>query len=127
MGQAVEKTTIVTAELIEAFALATGDLNPVHLDEAYAARSFFRRRVAHGLLPASLAAALLGTELPGPGTIYLSQSLEFQNPVFPGDAITARVEVCEKVDESRKLKMRTTAVKQDGRPVLDGWAWVLAR
>jgi 3-hydroxybutyryl-CoA dehydratase len=127
VGQKVERITTITDQLIEGFAAVTGDDNPVHLDEKYASKSFFRKRVAHGFLTASLAIALLGTELPGPGSIFLTQELEFKNPVFPGDTLTVAVEVLEKDDSVKKVLLRTFAKNQNGRLVLDGRAWILVR
>jgi 3-hydroxybutyryl-CoA dehydratase len=127
IGQSAERTTAITSDLIAGFADLTGDDNPVHLDDGYAAGTFFGRRVAHGMISASLLAALMGAELPGYGTIYLSQSLEFKAPVYPGDVVTARVSVLEKVAASRKVRLSTTASKADGQVVIDGTAWVMLR
>jgi 3-hydroxybutyryl-CoA dehydratase len=126
IGQFAERTTTITSELIAGFASLTDDVNPVHLDDAYAAGTFFGRRVAHGMISASLLAALLGSELPGPGTIYLSQNLEFKNPVYPGDVVTVRVEVEEKQAPAKKIRLRTTA-RVGSKLVIDGTAWVLLR
>jgi 3-hydroxybutyryl-CoA dehydratase len=118
---------IADPETVNQYARLTGDLNPVHMDEDYAARSFFKKRVVHGLLAAGLIGAVLGTRLPGPGTIYLRQELDFQSPVFLGDTITARVQVLEKFDRQEKIKLRTWVENQDGRLVLDGSALILFR
>jgi acyl dehydratase len=126
-GDSASRTTLVDEGMVSSWAALTGDDNPVHLDDAYASRSFFRRKVAHGLIPASLVAALLGTRLPGPGSIYLSQTLDFRSPVFPGDSVTARVTVLEKDDSSRRVRLSTQAFNQGGVLVLDGEAWVLFR
>ncbi|MDR1165644.1 MAG: MaoC family dehydratase [Deltaproteobacteria bacterium] len=125
VGASASDTLRVTAEAIENFAAATGDANPVHLDEAYAAKSFFRRRVAHGLLPATLVGKLLGTALPGPGSIYLSQTLEFKAPVFIGDSLAARVAVLAVDEKSAKIRLQTTVANQRGELVLSGEALVL--
>ena len=127
IGDRAERTTAITAELVAGFADLTGDDNPVHLDEEYAKDTFFGRRVAHGMISASLIAALMGSELPGPGTIYLSQELRFMAPVFPGDVVTVALEVVEKVAASRKIRLTTTARKADGQIVIEGTAWVLLR
>src|SRR5512147_2081652 len=92
-GNKASRTTIITDEMIRAFANLTGDSNPVHLDDAYAATTPFGRRIAHGMIAAGLISATLANDLPGPGTVYLSQSLKFKSPVFPGDTITTTVEV----------------------------------
>jgi 3-hydroxybutyryl-CoA dehydratase len=127
VGRSAERTTAITSELIAGFAALTDDDNPVHLDDDYARGTFFGRRVAHGMISASLMAALIGSELPGSGTIYLSQNLEFKAPVFPGDEVTVRLEVLEKIAASKKIQLRTTARNQAGQLVIDGTAWVLLR
>lgn len=117
----------VTTETVEQYAHLIGDTNPVHLDDEYAANSFFKKRVAHGMLGAGLISAVLGTRLPGPGAIYLSQELEFKRPIGLGDTIRAKVEVLEKHDKHRKLTLRTWVENQDGSLVMDGKALVLVR
>jgi 3-hydroxybutyryl-CoA dehydratase len=110
---------------VAGFAELTGDRNPLHLDDAFAARSRFGRRVAHGLLCAGLISAVLGTKLPGPGAIYIQQTLRFMRPVFPGDTITATVEVTACRDDRRTATLRTTCADGTGLVVLDGEAVVL--
>jgi 3-hydroxybutyryl-CoA dehydratase len=127
IGDAASLSLIADDETVNHYARLTGDSNPVHLDEDYAARSFFKRRVAHGLLAAGLISAVLGTRLPGPGAVYLRQELDFKSPVFIGDTITAQVQVLEKIDRQEKIKLRTRVHNQDGRLVLDGSALVLFR
>jgi len=127
VGDAEALSLTVSAETVNRYASLTGDLNPVHLDENYAARSFFKKRVAQGFLAASLISAVLGTRLPGPGTIYLRQELDFQSPVFLGETITARVQVLEKVDRQKKIKLRTWVENQNGRLVMDGSSLILFR
>ncbi|MDR3038493.1 MAG: MaoC family dehydratase, partial [Candidatus Adiutrix sp.] len=116
-----------SAETVEQYARLTGDVNPVHLDDSYAARSFFKKRVGHGMLAAGLISAVLGTRLPGPGTIYLNQELEFKRPIFLDEIITARVRVLEKYDRQEKIKLRTWVENQSGRLILDGAALILLR
>jgi 3-hydroxybutyryl-CoA dehydratase len=128
VGQKAERSTAITVDLVRQFAEVTQDDNPVHLDEQYAQKnSFFKRCVAHGMISASLIASLMGTELPGFGTIYLGQNLEFKNPVFPGDTVTVKLEVLEKKEASKKIRLATTVVNQDGKVVIDGSAWVMLR
>src|ERR1044071_5209593 len=93
VGDKASRTTLITDDMIRAFADLTGDTNPVHLDDAYAAGTRFGRRIAHGMIAAGLISAALANDLPGPGTVYLSQTLQFKGPVYPGDTITATVEV----------------------------------
>ena len=114
----------ITADDVAAFARLSGDTNALHLNEQFAARTDFRRCVAHGFLHASLLSTLVGTRLPGHGALYLSQSLDFTKPVFVGDTVTAVGRV-ERVDrEARVLTLKTTITNQDGVTVLDGTAQV---
>src|SRR6185369_1616895 len=92
-GDKASRTQTISDEMIRAFADLTGDTNPVHLDDTYAAGTRFGRRIAHGMIAAGLISATLANDLPGPGTVYLSQTLQFKTPVYPGDTITATVEV----------------------------------
>jgi 3-hydroxybutyryl-CoA dehydratase len=108
-----------------AFAAVTGDINPAHVDETFAQESIFQGKVAHGLLTASLVSAVLGTRLPGPGTIYLSQDLKFRRPVRIGDTITATVEVTELIPEKNLARLKTTCTNQKGELVLEGTALVM--
>lgn len=125
VGQSAELSRTVTLDDIARFAEVTGDDNPVHLDEAAAARTPFGRRIAHGMLSAGYISAVLGTRLPGPGVIYMSQQLRFTRPVFPGDTITARVEVLELMPAKRRARLQTTCRNQAGDVVLDGEALVM--
>jgi 3-hydroxybutyryl-CoA dehydratase len=118
-------TKTITEADVETFASLTGDRNPVHVDQAYAARTRFGGRIAHGLLTAGLISTVLGMHLPGPGAIYLSQSLRFRRPVRIGDAITAEAEVVAYDPDRRRLTLRTTWTNQHGEVVLDGEAVVL--
>ncbi|HYM91780.1 MAG TPA: MaoC family dehydratase [bacterium] len=110
---------------IRTFAALTGDRNPLHLDEAFAGRSRFGRPIAHGMLVAGVISAALGTVLPGPGAIYLSQTLKFLRPVYPGDTITATVEVIAYRGDKGIVTLRTTCANQAGDPVVDGEAVLL--
>lgn len=127
VGSTAQLELVVSERLVDDYARLTGDNNPVHLDEAFAVQSFFQRRVAHGLIGASLIGAVLGTKLPGPGSIYLSQTLQFKRPVYLGDTITAKVEVLEKRDLTQRVRLRTWVVNQTGQLVLDGSAEVLLK
>ena len=106
------------------FAGVSGDFNPAHVNEEYAKNTFFKTRIAHGMLTASFISTTIGTKLPGPGTVYLDQRLKFLAPVRIGDTITARVEVVEIMAEKNKVRLNTTCVNQDGVTVLDGEAVV---
>ena len=107
------------------FAAVSLDTNPAHLDERYAAGTPFGKRIAHGMLTAGLVSACLGTKLPGPGTIYLSQHLRFARPVFLGDTVTAEVEVIA-VEDKGRVRLMTTCRNQDGDVVVEGEALVIA-
>lgn len=106
------------------YAGITGDFNPAHIDEVYASQTFFKSRIAHGMLTAGLISAILGTRFPGPGTIYLRQELAFLAPVRIGDKIAASVEVIEKDPVRNRLRLRTLCKNQDGVTVLEGEALV---
>ena len=125
VGDRAEFTKTITETDIILFAGITGDMNPVHIDETYAGESMFKQRIAHGMLSAGLISTVLGTRIPGPGSIYLKQSLAFQKPVFIGDTITAAVEVTElKTDnpKRRRITLDTVCTNQDGQTVLSGEA-----
>jgi 3-hydroxybutyryl-CoA dehydratase len=125
-GQTAEFSKTISDDDIVAFAEVTGDKQPLHLDDAYAARTRFGKRLAHGMLSAGLISAALGTKLaPQATVIYLSQSLRFRAPVFLGDTITARIEVTAIDAEKRIVTCSTACVNQDGASVLTGEAQVL--
>jgi 3-hydroxybutyryl-CoA dehydratase len=111
--------TITEAHIVN-YAGITGDMNPLHLDAEYAANSMFKERIAHGMLVAGLFSAVMGTQLPGPNSIYLGQDLKFMAPVMIGDTITVMVTVTGKRDEKRIITLRTTACNQRGEIVIDG-------
>ncbi len=115
----------MTDEDIRHFADATGDRNPIHLDELAGKRSIFGSRIAHGMLSAGFISAALASDLPGPGTVYLSQSLRFLRPVRVGDVITARIEVTSINASRRRVTLATTCVNQEGAAVIDGEAVVM--
>jgi len=126
IGDTAEFTKTVSEQDIVAFAEVTGDKQPLHLDDSYAAKTRFKRRLAHGMLSAGFISAALGTKLPPHATaIYLSQSLRFLRPVFPGDTVTAKLEVTAIDAEKRFVTCKTECVNQDGQPVLTGEAQVL--
>lgn len=106
------------------FAGVTGDLNPAHINESYAQKTFFKTRIAHGMLLAGFISAVIGTRLPGPGTIYIRQELNFLAPARMGDTITARVEVAKVLAEKKRVMLKTTCINQEGTLVLDGEALV---
>jgi len=116
-GDRAEITRVVEQEDIAGFVDAVGDFNPVHSDAAYAAGTPFKGPIAPGIYTAGLISAVIGTRLPGPGAIYLSQSLKFVKPVRAGDTITARVEVIEVMGERNRIRLQTVCLNQDGEEV----------
>jgi len=122
VGQAAEMSKTVSESDVYLFAGITGDFNPAHVDDVYAGGTFFKRRIAHGLLSAGFISAVIAGKLPGPGSVYVSQSLDFLAPVYIGDTVTARVEALEVNVEKNRLTLRTTCTKQDGTVVIDGKA-----
>jgi 3-hydroxybutyryl-CoA dehydratase len=125
IGDSAEVSKIITETDINDFARVTGDFNPVHLDQAYAEKTVFKGRIAHGLFSVGLISTILGNILPGHGTIYLSQEVKFLAPVRIGDTIKARVEAIELIPEKNRAKFRTTCTNQDGKMVVDGIAWAM--
>ena len=125
IGDSAEISKTITESDIELFARATGDYNPVHLDQAYAEKTSFKGRIAHGLFSVGLLSRILGNILPGHGTIYLSQEVKFLAPVRIGDTITAKVEVLELIPEKNRVKFKTTCTNQKGEVVVEGTAWSL--
>ncbi|HUX79743.1 MAG TPA: MaoC/PaaZ C-terminal domain-containing protein [Alphaproteobacteria bacterium] len=117
--------TLTTRDIL-LFAIMSGDVNPAHLDEEYAKSDMFHKIVAHGMWGASLISTVLGTLLPGPGTIYLNQSLKFLKPVAIGDTITARVTVTEKDPMNHHVMLYCLCSNQQEEPVITGYAEVLA-
>ena len=125
IGMIRDLAKVVTDQDIEMFAQVSTDRNPVHLDDDYARDTIFEGRIAHGMLTAGLISAVIGEQLPGHGTVYLSQSLKFMAPVRPGDRVTAEVEVLD-IEHSRRRVQLGTRCLVDGKPVLKGEATVLA-
>jgi 3-hydroxybutyryl-CoA dehydratase len=125
VGDAAEISKTIADEDVRAFAELTGDRNPVHLDEEYAASTRFGRRIAHGMLGASLISAVLANELPGRGTVYLSQTLRFTAPVFLGDTVTARVVVKSVREDKPVVTLETVCTNGRGERVVEGEAVVL--
>lgn len=126
IGDRAEFTKTVSESDVYLYAGITGDLNPAHINEPYAANTFFKTRIVHGMLPAGFISAVIGTQLPGPGTIYVSQTIHFKAPVSFGDTITASVEVIEINTEKNRVRLLTACENQDGVTVLDGEAVVSA-
>jgi 3-hydroxybutyryl-CoA dehydratase len=124
VGDEASFSKTVSESDIYLYAGITGDFNPAHINEAYAKGTFFKTRIAHGMLTAGFISAILANQLPGPGTIYLKQELSFLAPVHIGDTITAIVEVIELIAQKNRVRLKTTCSNQDGVVVLEGEATV---
>lgn len=125
IGDKASFTKTISEADVYAFAGITGDFNPLHVNQEFAAKSRFKQRIAHGMLSASFISTVIGTELPGVNTIYLSQDVKFTAPVYFGDTLTAEAEVLEKREDKRILTLRTTVMNQHGKIVVDGQAKVM--
>lgn len=112
----------ITETDVYLFAGITGDMNPIHVNRSYAATTKFARPIAHGILSVGLISKVLGTQLPGPGAIYLNQTITFTRPVFIGDTVTANVEVIDKDMEKKRLRLRTWCQNQEGDVLMEGEA-----
>ena len=123
IGDSAEFSKTFSEVDIYLYAGISGDFNPAHINEVYARKTHFKTRIAHGMLSAGLISAVIGTQLPGPGSIYMQQTLSFLAPVYMGDTVTARVEIMEKVDK-KKVRLKTTCLNQDAVIVLEGEALV---
>ena len=124
-GDVAEVVRRVDADGVAEFVDAVGDHNPIHSDPDYAAGTPFKEPIAPGVFTAGLISAAIGTKLPGPGAVYLSQSLEFLKPVKLGDTITARVTVVEVLRERNRIRLETVCLNQRDEAVLRGEAWVM--
>lgn len=124
VGQSAERVHVVNEGDLIAFAEVSGDRNPVHLDEAYAQTTPFKGRIAHGMLSAAYISAVLGTQLPGPGCIYLSQALRFKRPVKIGDEVTTTAKITE-IDEAKARITFATTCTVGGKAVVEGEATVM--
>jgi 3-hydroxybutyryl-CoA dehydratase len=125
VGQKAEYTKTVEERHIQLFAEMSGDRNPVHLDQEFAAKTMFKDRIAHGMFSGALISAAVACELPGPGTIYLGQKMSFQKPVKIGDTLTVRLEILEKLPKF-KVRIATNVFNQNGEMVVEGEAEILA-
>jgi len=123
VGQKTRRTLRLTADHVLAFAELTGDRNPLHFDEAFASKTKFGRLVVQGGLTTGLLHALVAMDLPGPGTVFLSQNWKFTNPVFIDDTITAEAEVLSVHATKPVTQLRISVRRQDGETVLEGEAW----
>ena len=125
IGDKASFTKTISESDVYQFAGITGDFNPVHVNSEYANQTIFKERVVHGILTAGFVSAVLGTKLPGTDTIYLSQKVDFKAPVKIGDTVTAEVEVLEKKDRKKIIRLRTIVKNQLDEIVVDGEAVVM--
>ena len=123
-GMTASFAKTVTEADIQAFAGLSGDFNPVHVNDEFAATTMFKGRIAHGMLSAAFISTVLGMRLPGPGCIYVSQALKFKAPVRIGDTVTAKVEVLSTVPEKKFVTLKTTCLVA-GKAVIDGEATLM--
>jgi 3-hydroxybutyryl-CoA dehydratase len=124
IGDKYAKTFVISEVMINGFAVCTGDKNPVHLDDTFASKTVFKKRIAHGFLIGSLISSVLGNDYPGNGTIYLSQNMRFLKPVFIGDKIEVSVVVID-FTEKNWVNLKTICINQDSKIVIDGDATII--
>lgn len=124
LGEKATFTKTVSEADVYMYAGVTGDMNPAHINEAYAKNTFFKTRIAHGMLLGGFISAVIAMQLPGPGTIYVNQELNFKAPVLFGDTVTAIAEVAEINEEKNRVVLKTTCVNEEGILLVDGSALV---
>ena len=123
IGQKATRSITLTADHVKTFAALSGDYNPLHFDESFVAKTKFKRLVVQGGLTTGLLHALVAMDMPGPGTVFLSQNWKFTAPVFIGDTITAEAEVISKHETKPVTQLKIKITRQDGETVLEGEAW----
>lgn len=123
-GDLREVKVQITDKMIKDFAQATGDFNPIHMDEEYAAKTKFKKRIAHGILSAGLISRILANEIPGPGAIYMGQTLKFKSPVYINDILTVRATIANIREEKNIITLNTVCINQSAIEVLEGEATV---
>ena len=119
-----ENVHTITENDIDLFAQVSGDRNPLHMDEEFASKTMFGKRIAHGALSASFISGILGNDLPGPGSVFIGLSMRFRRPVFIGDEVTARAEVAEKLDKGNRVTLKVSCLV-DGKRCIAGEAQVV--
>ena len=123
IGQKATRSVTLSAEHVKIFADLSGDYNPLHFDETFVAKTKFKKLVVQGGLTTGLLHALVAMDMPGPGTVFLSQDWQFTSPVFIGDTITAEAEVISKHETKPVTQLKIKITRQDGETVLEGEAW----
>ena len=124
IGDEATITRTITEEIVRTFAEFSGDHNALHLEEEFASQTRFKQRIAHGMITASFFSAIIGTLLPGHGSLYLSQDLNFKKPIMINDIIQVKAKVVQKVSSTKMLVLKTTASNQHSQVVLSGTAKV---
>jgi 3-hydroxybutyryl-CoA dehydratase len=124
VGDTAKFSKTISESDVYLFAGVTGDLNPAHVNEDYAKDTYFKTRIAHGMLSASFISTVIGTMLPGPGTIYMRQEVSFLKPVKIGDTVTAIVEIAEIMADKKRIRLKTYCINQEDKKVVDGEAIV---
>ncbi len=122
VGQSAVFSKTISESDVYLFAGITGDFNPAHVNQPYAEKTFFKARIAHGMLVAGLLSAVMANQLPGPGSVYIHQGLDFKAPVYIGDTVTAQVEVLAIDHDANRVELKTTCINQGGDVVVDGRA-----
>lgn len=125
VGDSFQKDFIVTDEKVKTFAKISGDDNPIHIDDDFAATTRFGKRIAHGILITSFISKVIGRDFPGDGTIYISQQVKFKRPVFIGDKVFVKIEVLEKNDSKKRLFLSTDVYNEQNKKVIEGSAEVM--
>jgi acyl dehydratase len=125
IGDTAEYSKKMTRKIVDTFAQISGDDNPLHVDREYGAKSRFGANIVHGMLASALICRVLGVQLPGEGTIHVSQSLKFIKPIYIGETVTARITVTEKNVENKRIKMKTIILNNDGEEATVGEAEVI--
>jgi len=125
IGTVYEKDFVVSDEQVRTFARISGDDNPIHVDDEFASKTRFGKRIAHGILVASFISKVIGRDFPGDGTIYVSQNCKFKRPVFIGDKVLVRIEVLDKNDAKKRLILSTDVFNEQDKKVIEGTAEVM--
>ena len=125
IGMAHETVHTISADDIQRFAEVSGDYNPLHMSDEYAATTMFERRIAHGALTASYISGILGNNLPGPGAVFVGLNMRFRRPVYIGDTVIARAEIAEKIERGNRVVLKIECIV-DGKRVITGEAEVVA-
>lgn len=122
VGDSDSVTVTVTDEMVRAFAELSGDKNPVHLDEEFASRTLFKKRIAHGMILGGLLSRVAGTKIPGPGTIVISQDIRYKAPCYVGDTVTAEIKILHMRADKPIIKVASKVTNQDGEILIEGGA-----